>query len=153
MHTCIHPLFLPRSHSSIKTHTVIVACSVMDAGQKDGEDGKVSCIRVCGPWMYVCSQSGVHALYVCVCLSLCVCACRGRTQLKADSASFCRGNTRLFLSSLFCFLEQLVCLSSDCYGADKYFFLCLSYRCFLILDELSKACMASLLHLLLPFVP
>lgn len=44
----------------MQTHTVTVACSVMDAGHKDGQEEKVSHIRVCGLLMDVCSQSGGH---------------------------------------------------------------------------------------------
>lgn len=58
MHTSFSPF--SRSYSSMQTHTVTVACSVMDAGHKDGQEEKVSHIRVCGLLMDVCSESGGH---------------------------------------------------------------------------------------------
>ncbi|XP_030272459.1 collagen type IV alpha-3-binding protein isoform X4 [Sparus aurata] len=47
MHTCMDPSFLSlsRSVSFMQTHTVTIACSVMDPGHKDGQDEKVSSIR------------------------------------------------------------------------------------------------------------
>ncbi|KAM8760856.1 ceramide transfer protein-like isoform 4-T4 [Acanthopagrus schlegelii] len=47
MHTCMDPSFLSlsRSVSFMQTHTVTIACSVMDPGHKDGQHEKVSHIR------------------------------------------------------------------------------------------------------------
>ncbi|XP_034450592.1 ceramide transfer protein-like isoform X3 [Hippoglossus hippoglossus] len=47
MNTCMHPSFLPFSHSlsSTQMQRVKVACSVIGAGRKDGQDEKVSQIR------------------------------------------------------------------------------------------------------------
>ncbi|XP_036954057.1 ceramide transfer protein-like isoform X4 [Acanthopagrus latus] len=47
MHTCMDTSFLSlsRSVSFMQTHTVTIACSVMDPGHKDGQDEKVSHIR------------------------------------------------------------------------------------------------------------
>ncbi|XP_074494297.1 ceramide transfer protein-like isoform X8 [Sebastes fasciatus] len=42
----------------MQTHTVTVACSVMDAGHKDGQDEKVSHIRVCGRLIHAESGYG-----------------------------------------------------------------------------------------------
>lgn len=66
-----HPSSLSRSRSIsyMQTHTVKVACTVMDTGHKDGQDEKVLHIRVCGlliqciECMYVC----VFGVHVCAC--------------------------------------------------------------------------------------
>lgn len=109
---------------------------------------------MCGLLIYVRSESGVH---VCVCLWVRVCL--RKIWLKADRLRFAEE----LKDSSFCLRLSLLlhgaasgCLSSGCYGANDFFLFLLSffYSCFPLLAELSWACMAFLLHLLLfPFVP
>lgn len=143
----MHAPFLPhsRSHFSMQTHAVTLAFSVMDAGHKDGQDEKASHIRVCGPLMYVRGQSGVH-VRVCLLKPMCVPA-EDLTESRP-----CFALTRNYKTLPF----HPVCLSFDCFRANDYFSLLLPslIAAFFLLDQISQACMASLLHLLLfPFVP
>lgn len=151
MHTCMHPSFLPLSCSlaSMQTHTAAVACSVMDAGHKDGQDEKVSHIRVCGLLIYVCCTSGVH-VRICVWVHVCVCRV---TDWEQTCFALPR-NSKTLLLSLLLHGAGSVWFSSDCYGENDYFILCPSQRCRLLFDELSWAFVASLHHhLFFPFVP
>ena len=161
MNTCMHPSFLPFSHSlsSTQMQRVKVACSVIGAGRKDGQDEKVSQIGVCGLLRNECSMSEVHVCSVSF-ESMFVCVCRG-----SDREQTCIAQPRIYktlpLGSLPFLLHHRVAsvclfLSSRCgqwvFSSSLF---SLSYRCFLFTQrpKLSLYRFPSPLHLLLfPFV-
>lgn len=95
----------------------------------------------------------------CTCVSLSPCVCLRKIWLKAEllrSAEELQDSSFWLSLSLLLHGAASVCLSPDCYGANYFFLflLSLSYSCFLLLDELSWACVAFLPHLLLfLFIP
>ena len=126
----------------------------MDPGHKDGQDEKVSHIRVCGLFIYVKQEWSA-----CTCVSLSPCVCLRKIWLKAvlfRSAEELQGSSFWFRLCLLLHGAAGVCLSSGGNGVNEFFLFLLSliYSYFLWLDELSWACMAfPLHHILFPFVP
>lgn len=105
MHTCMHPslLSLSRSASYMQANKDMTVCSVMDAGHKDGQDEKVSHIRVC-VWSIDISVQQEWSSCVCVSLSPCV------SSWKRTSFALLREHDSSIVR-VSCFMEQLASAS------------------------------------------